>query len=340
MAKRFLSTIQGKDIAAYRDARLKKVGPNTVRNELAILSHLFTIAVKEWGMGGLHNPVQQIRKPAPPPGRDRRLHPNEEKILQAACPEYNAELSFLVRFALKTAMRRSELAGMTWDLVDIKKRTVTLPETKNGDKRIFPLSSEAIRILSGIPRRIDGRVWKSEANYFTLAFMRVTARARAFYEKKCEENGAKPDPGFLVDLTFHDLRHEATSRFFEKGLNPMQVAAITGHNFADVKKVYSPEGGGLGGVVKMSGLGKFREKILSGDSEANIHFDELCRFLLSLGFDRRIRGDHHIFTKDGVAEILNLQPKKGMATPIRSNRSETSLFDISSYQENKDADSL
>lgn len=239
LAKRFLSTIQGKDIAAYRDARLKKVGPNTVRNELALLSHLFTIAVKEWGMGGLHNPVQQIRKPAPPPGRDRRLHPDEEKILLAACPEYNAELSFLIRFALETAMRRSELAGMTWNLVDLKKRTVTLPETKNGDKRIVPLSSEAVRILSGIPRRLDGRVWKSEANYFTLAFIRVTARARAFYEKECEEKGNKPDPSFLVDLTFHDLRHEATSRFFEKGLNPMQVAAITGHKTLQMLKRYT-----------------------------------------------------------------------------------------------------
>ena len=99
----------------------------------------------------------------------------------------------------------------------------------------------------------------------------------------------------------------------------MQVAAITSHKtlFADVKTLYSPESRGFGGVVEVSGFGKFREKILSGDSDANIHFDELCRFLLSLGFERRIRGDHHIFTKDGVAEILNLQPKRGMAKPYQ-----------------------
>lgn len=116
----------------------------------------------------------------------------------------------------------------------------------------------------------------------------------------------------------------------------MQVAAITSHKtlFADVKTLYSPESRGFGGVVEVSGFGKFREKILSGDSDANIHFDELCRFLLSLSFDRRIRGDHHIFTKDGVAEILNLQPKRGWQSHTKSNRSEMSLSDTR-YQEKK-----
>ena len=61
----------------------------------------------------------------------------------------------------------------------------------------------------------------------TQAYIRALSRARTAYEKECEEKGTKPDPTFLVELTFHDLRHEATSRFFEKGLNPMQVASIT-----------------------------------------------------------------------------------------------------------------
>ncbi|WP_228369386.1 hypothetical protein [Leptospirillum ferriphilum] len=60
----------------------------------------------------------------------------------------------------------------------------------------------------------------------------------------------KPDQGFLVDLTFHDLRHEAKSRLFEKGLNPMQVAAITGaQDVTDAEKVYPSESGGSCGVV-------------------------------------------------------------------------------------------
>jgi integrase len=136
-------------------------------------------------------------------------------------------------------MSRSEIAWMTWNQVDLKKKTVTLPETKNGEKRIVPLSSEAVRILSAFPRRIDGKVWGMEEQSITRAFQRALSRSRSTYEKECEEKGIKPDPSFLADRTFHDLRHEATSRFFEKGLNPMQVAAITGHKTLQMLKRYT-----------------------------------------------------------------------------------------------------
>ncbi len=237
MANKFLAQIQGKDVAAYRDARLKEVGPNTVRLELALLSHLFTIAVKEWSMGGLVNPVQQVRKPKAPEGRNRRLRSGElDRILGVT---ESPTLPDLARFAIETAGRQEEIAEMTWDLVEIKKRTVTFVDTKNGDTRIVPLSPEALRILERIPRRIDGKVWGITPHAISVAWRRAVARARAAYEKECEEKKAKPDPAFLVDLTFHDLRHEATSRFFEKGLNPMQVAAITGHKTLQMLKRYT-----------------------------------------------------------------------------------------------------
>ena len=202
-------------------------------------------------MGGMVNPVSQIRKPKLPKGRDRRLLPGEmDRIISAS---ESPVLSDIIRFALETGMRRSEIAGMTWDLVDLKKRTTTLPETKNGEKRIVLLSMEAIRILSNLPRRIDGKVWGMEPDSITHAFIRALTRARAIYEKDREEKGEKPDDSFLEDLNFYDLRHEATSRFFEKGLNPMQVAAITGHKTLQIlKKVHSLEGLGPCRVVEMS----------------------------------------------------------------------------------------
>lgn len=63
----------------------------------------------------------------------------------------------------------------------------------------------------------------------------------------------------------------------------------------------------------MSQKDKLLAKILSGASDTNISFDQLCQLLIKLGFDERIRGSHHIFTKEGVEEILNLQPKQGKA---------------------------
>ena len=211
LAKRFLSTVQGKDIAAWRDARIKSgSSANTVRLDLAVISHLFEIARKEWGMEGLHNPVKAIRMPSPPAGRDRRLGPGElERLLESS----SEEMCQVVRFALETAMRRGEIAGMTWEMVDIKKRTVTLPETKNGQKRIVPLSSVAVTILKERlnTRRIDGKVWDIGLDAISQDFAKV-----------CQKAG-------VSGLHFHDLRHEATSRLFEKGFDTMEVRTITGH---------------------------------------------------------------------------------------------------------------
>lgn len=58
-------------------------------------------------------------------------------------------------------------------------------------------------------------------------------------------------------------------------------------------------------------------RILRGTSDANIPFNQLCHLLRRLGFEERTRGDHHIFTKDGVEEILNLQPKGSKAKPYQ-----------------------
>ena len=89
------------------------------------------------------------------------------------------------------------------------------------------------------PRRLDGAVWGMKPDSITKVFLRALAWARKVYEQECEEKKENPDLAYLVDLTFHDLWHEATSRFFEKGLNPMQVAAITGHKTLQMLKRYT-----------------------------------------------------------------------------------------------------
>ena len=163
-----------------------------------------------WGLEGLTNPVKSIRLPSPPSGRDRRLQPGElEKLLECL----SEEMGQVVRFALETAMRRGELAGMTWEMVDLKKRTVTFPETKNGQKRIVPLSSVAASILKDrlSTRRIDGEVWNIGLDAISQDFARACHKAD------------------ISDLHFHDLRNEATSRLFEKGFDTMEVRTTTCH---------------------------------------------------------------------------------------------------------------
>ena len=76
----------------------------------------------------------------------------------------------------------------------------------------------------------------------------------------------------------------------------------------------------------MSRHDKLLLKILRGASDANIHFAELRQLLYHLGFEERIRGDHHIFTKDGVEEILNLQPKGNDAKPYQIKQVRTVIL--------------
>ena len=221
----FLSVISGKEIANYRDQRhAEGKSPNTIRLELALLSHLYTVARTEWGMFSLVNPVEYIKKPKLPEGRTRRLEPKEESKLLKAAKEYGGDIDPIIRFALETAMRRSEIVGLRWASIKLTKRILIIPETKDAKvtrSREVPLSSEACSILKILPRRLDGRVWDITENGISQAFSRI-----------CKRVG-------LSDLRFHDLRHEAISRMFERGLNPMQVAAITGHKTLQMLKRYT-----------------------------------------------------------------------------------------------------
>ncbi|MHB8455410.1 MAG: site-specific integrase [Acidiferrobacterales bacterium] len=237
IAERVMVTIRGSDVAQYRDGRTKLVGPATIVRELGTLSHVFNIARREWGMENLANPVQVVRKPKLPQGRERRLFPGELNAIIAASE--SAELCTILQLELETAMRRGELTALLWCDVHLKSRYLQLRDTKNGDARTVPLSSKAIKLLSNLPRRLDGRVWGMRADSITHAFERARDRARRRYEEKCKESGDTPKPCFLKELRFHDLRHEATSRFFEKGLNPIEAAAVTGHKDLRMLKRYT-----------------------------------------------------------------------------------------------------
>ena len=241
LARLRLPAITGKAMAQHKKERLKQVSPATFNRELNVLSHVFTVAQKEWHTHlPWGNPVALIRRPRANDKRERRLNPEEEKLLLAAADADQGEpIGSVIRFALETAMRRGEIAAMRWEHADIKKCVLLVPETKTGEPRKVPLSSRALVVLEGLPRRIDGRAWGVHAASISRAFDRALTRARTAYEQECKKAGQKPDEALLKDFRFHDLRHEATSRLFEKGLNPMQVAAITGHKTLQMLKRYT-----------------------------------------------------------------------------------------------------
>ena len=118
-------------------------------------------------------------------------------------------------------MRRGEIAAMQWEHINFQQRLLKIPETKTGVPRIIPLSSKAVILLQSIPRRVDGKVWGLPASSISHRFLRA-----------CREAG-------IDDFRFHDLRHEATSRLFERGLNQMEVVSITGHRDLRMLKRYT-----------------------------------------------------------------------------------------------------
>lgn len=231
-----LSAITPDLVAEYRDARLGiGMSNNTVRLELALLSHLFTIAIKEWRVGLLYNPVANIRKPSPGKGRDRRLHKDEETLLFEACDAYpNPMLGWITRIALYTGMRSGEIKSLTRSQVDLDKRTVHLTETKNGSARTVPLTRQATEVfraaLSHPVRPLDtdlifwgepGRDGIRRPYEFRPAWVRTLKRAG------------------IKGLRFHDLRHEAVSRMVEAGLGDQEVSAISGHKSMQMLKRYT-----------------------------------------------------------------------------------------------------
>lgn len=220
LAKYALTNIHGADLATYRDQRLEEgKSPTTIRNEINIISHLFTIAKKEWGMECLINPVQNIRMPKQPAGRTRRLQKSEEKeLLEGA----DYPLNQMIILALESGMRLGEILSISWGNVDLNKGVIELADTKNGERRLVPLSGKARTALTQLPRHISGRV-----------FPDVTSSAISHsFRRLCGDLE-------IENLRFHDLRHEATSRLFEKGFEIMEVASITGHKTLHMLKRYT-----------------------------------------------------------------------------------------------------
>lgn len=245
LAHRSLAAVRSADVARLRDEWLKTHKSATVLRRLAVLSHVFTIARKEWGMEGLLNPVELIRKPqvsnartrristqapspADAPSTDRRMGDEVERILAATGSDI---LPAIVCLAIETAMRRGEIVSLRWEHVDLKRRVAHLPSTKNGSSRDVPLSSKAVAALESVRRGTGtalGKVFDVREDTVTQAFDRALKRARSIYLDECKRAGEEPNGRYLTDLRFHDLRHEATSRLAD--IFPLhELTKITGH---------------------------------------------------------------------------------------------------------------
>ena len=202
----------------YRDDRLKAVTGSSTGSELALMKRVLDTAVKKWGYGIPHNPIKDIEFPKGSNARTRRLIGDEkERILAAASSQSNIFITPIIEFAIETGMRRSEMLKLRWCDIDLENGFASLYDTKNGEDRRVPLTRRCIEVLQTLPKT-DERVFPISANCLRLAWNRARKKAG------------------ITDLRFHDLRHEAVSRFFEMGMSVPEVALISGHK--DVRQLF------------------------------------------------------------------------------------------------------
>lgn len=237
-----------------RAKQVEQLAPNTIRQRVGALARMFDWLCRRGDM--VTNPLRLLPKGyasytagdaavlaaldqpvRADQSRDRRLLPGEEAAIRRifafekpegkeralALPE-RAALLLLFDLALESAMRLRECYSIDIEQIDLARRTIFLDKTKNGDSRQVPLSSV---ILPKLATAMAGRTgllfpwWGGQPSQAELR--RVTALlsrqfARIFAAAGCP------------DLHFHDLRHEATSRLFEKtALSEFEIAKITGH---------------------------------------------------------------------------------------------------------------
>lgn len=235
---------EARDDLAGGITRFKQPRSNsTVRRYLAALSHVLTVAVREWGWLP-SNPMQAVQKPKEPRGRVRFLSDEERRSLLQACRESrNKALYDVVVLALSTGMRRNEIMNLTWDAVDLDRGTITIEDTKNGERRMAPLAGHALARMRERSRlrRLDTRLVfpapmaphkAPKPIDIESAWQHALKRAGLAKDEKEDES---PKDVFR----FHDLRHSAASYMLMNGATLGELAEILGHKTLQMVKRYS-----------------------------------------------------------------------------------------------------
>lgn len=219
--------------------KARQLTPGSIKKRVGALSRALDLAVHREIL--IFNPIRNLPKnyaaysEADGPEvkdqiRDRRLEAGEEARLEALLKD-QSDLWLLFHLALETAMRMREMFTLTHNQIDLTRRTIFLEKTKNGDKRQVPLSSTALALLA--PRLKD-----QDPSALLLPFfdgqLDNTTRRISYYWRSLTQKAQ------IQDLHFHDLRHEATCRLFERTtLSDLEIATITGHRDPRMLKRYA-----------------------------------------------------------------------------------------------------
>ncbi len=221
LAKRFegwnVSDFTYRNVQAFVDERLESVSSAMCLADLAIVRAAINMARRE----ELTDFVPNFPKLKPSKPRNRWLTYEEEERLVAAAASH---LKPVIRFAVDTGGRRSELLGLDWRNVDLASRRITFIETKNGEDRSVRLCERAYQTLLALGPKEQGPVftWGSKA----------VKDMRSSFAKACERAG-------IENFRFHDLRHTFASRLVQGGVPLYEVMNLTGHKSLSMVQRYA-----------------------------------------------------------------------------------------------------
>lgn len=238
---RRLSQINAEDIRNYRDKRLTEVSPASVNREMNDISGIFKHAIKEWGAPLQVNPVHLISRPKNHNvARTRRWTEDEiQRVLIAVNWKEDEKLAsrpgpavvgWAVQLGIETAMRRGELCQLRPKDINAEEKYAQLYDTKNGDSRRVPLSVKALKWLTFLSegKEQDALLFNIKPDSLSDAWRKVRRKVG------------------LVDIHFHDTRHEAATRMSKKLVNVLELSAVTGHrSLQSLKRYYNPTPGDL-----------------------------------------------------------------------------------------------
>lgn len=197
-------------IASHEDWK-----PATCNRYRALLSLVYRLGIQNGKVAV--NPARLVRHRRESNGRIRWLLPEEEtKLRKVIESQYSIHLQEL-EVALNTGLRRSEQYSLTWECVDLERKLLMIPRTKNGETRYVPLNSAALNALQDLRTRSDGtgRVFMSPQG------ARLSG-PRQWFGRAVQAAGVK-------DFTWHCLRHTFASRLVMAGVDLRTVQELMGH---------------------------------------------------------------------------------------------------------------
>ena len=201
--------------------------PATANRYMAVLSHLFTVCVREWGWMD-DTPIRKIGRLKEPRGRVRYLSDEERKNLLAACKaSTNPHLYHVVVVALSTGCRKGEIMTLRWQDVDLRRGQITLLDTKNGEARSVPLVGHALECMRA----------RNNARQMDMVHVFPQRKGDAAYIDRAFRQAR--DAAGIKDFRFHDLRHSAASYLAMNGATLAEIAEVLGHKTLAMVKRYS-----------------------------------------------------------------------------------------------------